>query len=885
MAQDRLVTPPAAAMARHLPALAARLRAAGYRVGPSERIAIERLLARAALAGRWPLEPAVLGRILAPVVCHSAAEQRGFGAHFEAWLATLTPASRKRAARRAHEERVEPEPAQPARRGVSWWRLVAATLLLVILALGVRWWFLTTQTDPMAPDATQVVARVRSGEGSGARAPGRLFKLVTQDLQLWPVALAVSLWLIPLYYAWLYGGLLPAWLTRRSASALPVLDRLALGQPARSLGAAWRGLLRLGDRDLRPDTGLHVDATVRATILKGGYFTPVYGRRPELPEYLALIDRLSPEDHLARFATELVARLEERGLATRTFFFSNDPRRGVGGAGHGYSSLPALAGRAAGERLLVFGDAGSWLDPKSGRPWPGLATLARWRRRFLLTPLPATEWGRREELLADGWLAPVPLSEPGLDALAEHFASGVLGSTWPEPAPTSRPATGATDGGGRYPWMLAKHPERWLAETTPTPGMVRELLESLAAYLGEDGSRWLRACAVFPVVSWPVTVSLGQRMTSPAGRPLLNEERLLALSRLPWFRHGRMPPWLRLELVDAMGSGEREQARRRLRELLADALPDGSTDGELEVAQLADDGWLRRTLTRQGKDSPLRDYLFLTFMRGRRPSRITLAAPRGLRTLIRDSDRWSVLASAALAFLGTLAVAVWHRVQTLPIPQQASFDDLPSTVPIPSATSFPEGAFAVISLLLGGLLIAFQGRSAVRPPAPAAESAVPRLIERISARRWPVLGPWVITNWTVAFILTDFAGSPPDARWVVASLAALATLGLYFVLERGMRGGHHARLEELAARLETGAEAEAVSALLAFLRGPAPDDLKRRGLRLLYAKVREPSGELLGELEVLRQVGTLEPRTRNLLRRIASHLEERHRAQDEGASP
>ncbi len=896
----RLEKPTAAAVARNLPALLARLRAAGYQVGLSERIAVERLLARFALAGRWPPEPPALGRMLAPVLCHSTAEQQGFGAHFESWLAGLTVSSRRRPVRRPGERRTEPEPdsipaaaaAKGARRsgtssgtrlgsGVRLWRLLAALLVIVSLALGARWWVLMTQVDPMTPDSPRVATHARSVD-SGGGIPSRLLKLVTPDVRLWPTALAVSLWLIPFYYAWLYGGWLPAWLIRRSASALPELDRLSLGCSIRPLGAAWRGLRSLSDRDLRPDSGLQAEATVRATVEKGGYFTPVYGHRPELPEYLALIDRRSPEDHLARFAAELIVRLEERGLATRTLFFSDDPRRGVAGAGHGYSSLSALACRAAGERLLIFSDVGSWLDPRSGLPRPGLEALKRWQHRFLLTPLPSAEWGRREQLLADGWLAPFPLSEPGLSALAERCASR---DPLPAPAPAGSAAAGA---GGRYPWMLAKETERWLGETPPTPGMTRELRDELTKYLAEDGARWLRACAVFPTVSWPVTCYLGQRLTDDSGRPLLDEERLLRLSRLPWFRHGKMPSWLRLELMDGMDRAEREGVRLSLRALLAEALRTGMPGGEPEIAQQTarDDGWLRRALTRQRDDSPLRDYLFLTFMRGRRPWRLTLAAPRRLRTLIRDTDRWSVLASAALALLGTLAVVAWHRVETLPIPYRAEFGNLPRAVPIPSASAFPEGVMAMVNLVLSGLVMVFYGlRRGSSQPA-AGESAVPGLIERISQRRWPVLGPWVVTIWIGAFILCDFAGSPSGARWVVANLAALLTLGVYFYLEQGARGGYRSGLDELTARLDASAGGDAVPELLAFLRGPAPDDLKRRGLRLLYAKVREPTAELLGELDALGHGSALEPRTKNLLQRIARHLEERHRQTlDGGEAP
>ena len=883
---SQLAKLPAAALARNLPALLGRLRAAGYSVGPSERIAVEGLLVRSALAGCWPPEPPALSRMLAPVLCRSAAEQQGFDAHFESWLADLVLSPGRRPARGRRQGRPEPEPgptaAQPGRRsGVSLWRLIAATLVVVTLALVARWWVLVTQVDPMTPDSPFIVGRLQpGGPGSGAAAgPGRPLWLVTPHSHLWPAALAVSLWLLPLYYAWFYGGWLPAWLRRRSSSALPVLDRLSLGHPIRSLGAAWRGLLRLSERDLRPDAGLQVEATVRATVDKGGYFTPVYGHRPALPEYLALIDRRSPEDHLARFAAELIARLEERGLATRTLFFSGDPRPGVGGAGHGHASLATLAGRAAGERLLIFGDAGSWLDPERGQPWRGLEAVKRWQQRFLLTPLPSAEWGRREQLLADGWLAPFPLSEPGLAALAERCASRAQHPDTP-PATSLEAATAAPGVAGRYPLMLGQNAERWLGETPPSAAMTRELLAAITQYLAEEGSRWLRACAVFPTVSWPVTCYLGQRSTDEAGQPLLNEERLLRLARLPWFRHGKMPSWLRLELIDAMDRAERDRVRRILRDLLAEALRAQAPGSEPEIAQQAarrGDGWLKRALLRQPDDSPLREYLFLTFMRGRKPLRLTLAAPRRLRTLIRDADRWSVLASAALALIGTLAVAAWHRLETVPLTAPADFRDLPRVIPIPSASAFPEGVIAVVNLVLSGLVIAFFGRRHGRLAPPATEFAVPGLIERISARRWPVLGPWVVTTWIGAFILCDFAGSLPGARWIVANLAVLVTLGVYFYLERGIRGGYSSRLGVLSAQLDAGAGTEAIPELLAFLRGPAPTDLKRRGIRLLYAKVREPTAELLSELETLQLGSTLEPRTKSLLQRVARHLEERHR--------
>ncbi len=871
--------PPVAVLARHLPVLLARLRAARYAVGPGELVDLQRLLARAACLGRGPLPAPELARVVAPLVCRSATEQQAFGDHFEAWLAELPSLSRQAAEhgsreRPAKQATAPTAPTAPAPRAGAW-RLVAVLVAVVVLAFLVRWWvlvtFLPAETSPgmrARAVAARTVVRPRPA------APGPRVVRPSSDPPLWPLAFAASLWLVPLYYAWLYGGLLPAWLRRRSAGRLPELDRLSLGRTIRPLGAAWRGIRSLCDRDPRPDPGLQVEASVRATVSQGGYFTPVYGHRPELPEYLALIDRRSPEDHLARFADELMARIEERGLATRTLFFRRDPRPGLGGPGRGFSSLEALSGQARAERLLIFSDADSWLDPRSGRPWPRLESLTRWRQRFLLTPRPEPEWGRREQALATSGLAPFPLSDQGLVALAEGDAARVA-----RPAPTAVPEA-AAPGDGSVTRSLNQDADRWLDDASPEPGEARQLLAALKDRLTPDEVRWLSACAVFPAVSWPVTCTLGQCLMDDDGQPLFTEERLLQLARLPWFRYGKMPDWLRLELIDAMDRDQRERVRESLRALLAEATRASKPGSEPEIAQVA--GWrserqLSRWLSRQGADSPLRDYLFLSFMRDRRPSRLILAAPLRLRALIRDADRWSVLASALLALAWTLVISVWHRLESVPVGSAVPLGDGMRAIPMPAPAGFAEAAIVAAVLMLSVLGVGLSGLKHRRQAPAAAEAAVPDLIARIAARRLPVLAPLIATIWVGAFIVADFAGSPAGLRWTAAHLFATFTAVLYFYLELGFASHFRRRLDRLEARLEAGAGDEVVGDVVAFLRGRAATDMKRRLLRLIHARVREPPAALVRELFELRHSGVLEPRTKSLLERVSRQLEDRYR--------
>ena len=73
---------------------------------------------------------------------------------------------------------------------------------------------------PLTPFVRRRLSDVETTRRAGS--DGRGLELFP-DFHFWPLAFAVSLWLIPFYFAWLHGGWLPAWLTRRSSRALPVL--------------------------------------------------------------------------------------------------------------------------------------------------------------------------------------------------------------------------------------------------------------------------------------------------------------------------------------------------------------------------------------------------------------------------------------------------------------------------------------------------------------------------------------------------------------------------------------------------------------------------------------------------------------------------------------
>jgi hypothetical protein len=72
---------------------------------------------------------------------------------------------------------------------------------------------------------------------------------------------------------------------------------------------------------------------------------------------------------------------------------------------------------------------------------------------------------------------------------------------------------------------------------------------SLSQQLGPFGYQWLCACAVFPVLHPALTLCLGDEIAAATGRKRPNEDEVLTICRLPWFRKGWMPEELRQRLA------------------------------------------------------------------------------------------------------------------------------------------------------------------------------------------------------------------------------------------------------------------------------------------------------------------------------------------------
>jgi formylglycine-generating enzyme required for sulfatase activity len=548
---------------------------------------------------------------------------------------------------------------------------------------------------------------------------------LNSSLKAWEIALTFAPSL--LYVGWL----LWTWLRRRALlqslpnRKQPQLHDLKVEGIERKLFASPRlRRLLLGLRRPRPlpVRELNAPATVRATIRQGGLFTPAYGERRSSPEYLLLIDRASAHDEQANVADELRLRLAENGVFVEPYYFQGDARSCRSAVkDEAAVSLRQLAGRYPDHRLLVFSDGAGFFEPFTGKPQRWLEQFTPWEKRVLLTPEAPAQWGHRERELARREFVLLPASVAGIEELGEWLNYGLAPS--PE-TPAAQP----------FPESIEERPRRWLERQAPLPDEVEELAAQVNAYLGQDGWDWLCACAVYPQVTWELTLYHGYWLFG--GDEQWREtwaERVLRLVRLPWFRYGTMPDWWRERLLGSLQGEKETTVRRGVERLLRSALDHPGEPITLEYAEPDDQSfrarlremWRRRRLYRglqtAEPDEPLRDYVFLRFLAGQRPNRLTVSVPEVLRRLLfKDGQRALGFHPATMSVLTSLAsmslLLFFYMYPRVVLPDPSA----PSALPIPIPSLPPD------ALLTPPMSVPAPTSTPAPGPSPAVGPGVPQ---------------------------------------------------------------------------------------------------------------------------------------------------------------
>jgi len=245
-----------------------------------------------------------------------------------------------------------------------------------------------------------------------------------------------------------------------------------------------------------------LQGSIEQSVHLGGWLSPRFKESGEASEYLVLIERVALQDQQAQLTKILINQLVNEGIRSICYDFANDPRYCYPAV-----SLTDLLYRYPHHKLLLCTDGEKFIQSEISLHFPYPC--------HLLTFAPE-RWEGREQLLRELGFILLPTSLKKLTAL---------------------------------PKKLEEKPHRWLASRPPKSVELKELLSQLQLFLGSDAYSWLGACAVYPQLDWELTLYLGQQLIGEYGQALLTAENLTKLVRLPWFRHGRMPYWLRKQLV------------------------------------------------------------------------------------------------------------------------------------------------------------------------------------------------------------------------------------------------------------------------------------------------------------------------------------------------
>lgn len=625
-------------LARDLDGLIARIGRAGVAIRLDQRLRAEQLARRLAENGVDLREPVTLADWLTPLLATSAEAARLIRAEI---LAVAAPATTGAGAAELagtvrHRRRLGRVAA-----------VVAVLLVLLALAASVIGWRPVVDTGPAPrPSPTGIAPTPTPTEQ-----PIELVLMRLEYMLLPPLFILVPAGCIAILL--LRGAPAGAVLRRMSAAGkrfetlrVPPAAAAIFTQPAARLGAiGLKAPDRVGSGVLDPV------ATVRATVKQGGAPALRWRTQARMREYVLLCERGGLADHVAPVAAALAERLAGADITFTRYDLDVGSAhvRYAGGkrSGAAVERLQTVRQRHRGARLIVLG-AGESFARRLAEGEALAELIGHLETPVMLDLTPRDRWGWRQAWLELQGLALFAADDAGLEE-----AGRFLAATATERA-DRRPARIVP---GEDPLLarLAGDATRLGSGSAPARREIDLLVRRLRSFVGEgDGMRLLAAIAAFPRITPAITLNLHEVVN---GRPL-GTELAARLAQLPWLRAGRMPDWLRVAILRALGEAERTELRGRLLLVLerfraaAEGKPIPPAD-PARIDLLVEPGVLTRLLADLGLGGGLvgGEGIFLRFLDGAAPEE--LDQPAGARRLAPGAGR----IAGVVALMLTAAVA------------------------------------------------------------------------------------------------------------------------------------------------------------------------------------------------------------------------------------
>ena len=644
------------------------LKDADYNIGVAQYIAAQDLVLTLITEGVNLDQPQRFKNMLGSLFCNSPQEQEDFSHRFDQWIERMGFAIATEDNTASEKARtLERELIKVRKQSKNWkkiWLFVSGIVSVSIIGVSIAY-FSSLPSPPETP---------KNPNPNPTPPPSPIPPPTNTEWQILLIALLVIL-VTFLIWRWWWRRRANLFWKRNATTENPKLQEISIADNDKELfpnllylkiAQQFRQRIKVKSREI------NVEKTFTKTLENGGWYTPVYETRQIPPEYLFLVDRASYGDHQARFITEMIDRLSNNGVFITGYYFDDDPRICFPMTGQISScKLTELAAKYSEYRLVVFSEAERLFSPVTGELESWVEIFGQWQESAVLTPKPVENWGYEELELAEQFMI-LPATADGLSDFINNLE--IESSTFSLTSKDRPP----------IPDSLQERPLYWIDREPPEDYVIENVLPSLKQYLGQDGYLWLSACAIFPELHWNLTLYLGNALKTEAGKAikdqadktLLQTSNLSDLARLPWFRYGYMPDWLRILLIADLSPEQDKNIRAKLSQLLVNAVS-GSVSGiQLEIAEKHRNSvskitqpLLKLFADKSSTNSPLRDYIFQDFLAGKN-EKLAVKLPNNLRQIITVKSKpgwklwWQLIFSQALAStIGVMIITVLYYLE------------------------------------------------------------------------------------------------------------------------------------------------------------------------------------------------------------------------------
>jgi ABC-type branched-subunit amino acid transport system substrate-binding protein len=631
-----------------------RLRDAGYKIGVSQYIAAQELILALVDQDELLDSPERLCTLLGPIFCSSPTEQHDFQQQFTSWIELLksthqlpltVDSSSEKVSSADEEAQALSDKLENIRIRSHWLikSLVSATFVISVISILAIFWewensqiprlkvtdfhtlktlltkqsFLTAQQSP-----TETVSSTTEKSPIAKALPNNTLK-EEDDHQQSPNLSAICLFALInaltfflIWQLWWYKSA-NQFLQRLGSRKEPELQKFSIQELEPNLFSPilFSQIVKgLRYRIRIPSYELDMKKTIDATLQNEGWLLPVY-ESLQLPlEYLFLIDRVSIRDHQSKFIEGMIDVLKQDGVFITRYFFESSPNICFS---ENIETPPKKLNEVIHQYhhhcVIVVADIDRFFNAINGELEFWVGQLKSWSKCAILTPNPVKNWTYQEIMLSQQFIV-LPATSQGLLILSQVLNPDVVESL-----------VFSEENKASLPNVFLSDPIRWIERDPPDSEQVEAMLKSTEQYLGKTGYYWFSACAIFPEIHWNITIYLGTQLQTEEGISLLDECSPSTLVRLPWFRYGYMPDWLRMRIILTLTDQQESAIRSALQNLLLTSMQGSVTNQALGVAKNNNflpkliNPILHLTIWRAAKNSPLREYLFLRFMKGQAP--------------------------------------------------------------------------------------------------------------------------------------------------------------------------------------------------------------------------------------------------------------------------